>query len=117
MWMGSAFVRAGALYPTAQPTVKQFKNRRRGTWCCQHMAIEYMTNDLFILIAYNSDMRKPRTKAGNVEKQIARRIARKRGDVFLRADFSDIGGYDQVGRALRDLVRKGCLLYTSDAAD
>jgi hypothetical protein len=69
-----------------------------------------MTHDLFILIAYNSDMKKPRTKAGNVEKQIARRIARKRGDVFLRTDFSDIGGYDQVGRALRDLVRKGTLI-------
>ena len=52
----------------------------------------------------------PRTPAGNVEKQLARRIARKRGDVFLRADFSDIGGYDQVGRALRDLVRKGTLI-------
>ena len=55
-------------------------------------------------------MKKPRPQGGNVEKQIARRIARKRGDVFLRADFSNIGGYDQVGRALRDLVRKGSLI-------
>ena len=39
-----------------------------------------------------------------------RRIARKRGDVFLRADFRDLGGYDQVGRVLRDLVRNGQLL-------
>jgi hypothetical protein len=30
--------------------------------------------------------------------------------VFLRADFDDLGGYDQVGRALRGLVRKGLLL-------
>ena len=69
-----------------------------------------MTHDLFIMIAYNSDMKEPRPQAGNVEKRIARRIARKRGDVFLRADFSDIGGYDQVGRALRDLVRKESLI-------
>lgn len=41
---------------------------------------------------------------------MATRIARKRGDVFLRADFSDLGGYNQVGRALRDLVRKGYLI-------
>ncbi|MGO8943240.1 MAG: DUF6088 family protein [Syntrophobacteraceae bacterium] len=39
-----------------------------------------------------------------------KRIARKRGDVFLRADFRDLGGYDQVGRVLRGLVRKGRLL-------
>ena len=38
------------------------------------------------------------------------RIARKRGDVFLRADFDDLGGYDQVGRALRKLVREGRLM-------
>lgn len=30
--------------------------------------------------------------------------------MFLRADFADLGGYDQVGRALRGLVRQGKLL-------
>lgn len=45
-----------------------------------------------------------------LEERLAKRIARKRGDVFLRTDFSDLGGYDQVGRALRGLVRKGQLL-------
>ncbi len=30
--------------------------------------------------------------------------------MFLRADFEDLGGYDQVGRALRDVVRKGRLV-------
>lgn len=39
-----------------------------------------------------------------------KRIERKRGDVFLRADFKDLGGYDQIGRGLRELVRKGRLL-------
>ena len=42
--------------------------------------------------------------------RIAKRIDRKRGDVFLRADFADLGGYDQVGRVLRRLVRAGRLL-------
>lgn len=42
--------------------------------------------------------------------RIERRIGRKRGDVFLRADFADLGGYDQVGRVLRKLVRDGKLL-------
>ena len=46
----------------------------------------------------------------NLETRVMKRITRKRGDVFLRADFKDLGGYDQVGRVLRGLVRKGRLL-------
>lgn len=42
--------------------------------------------------------------------RILKRIGSKRGDVFLRADFCDLGGYDHVGRVLRDLVSKGQLL-------
>lgn len=38
------------------------------------------------------------------------RIARSKSDVFLRGDFEDIGGYDQIGRVLRELVRKGELV-------
>ncbi len=49
-------------------------------------------------------------RAENLETRILKRIARKRGDVFLRTDFKDLGGYDQVGRVLRGLVRKGQLL-------
>ena len=39
-----------------------------------------------------------------------RRIARKKANVFLRDDFRDLGGYDQVGRVLKGLVKKGTLL-------
>ena len=49
-------------------------------------------------------------RAENLETRVMKRIARKRGDVFLRADFRDLGGYDQVGRVLRKLVRNGQLL-------
>ncbi|WP_218188012.1 hypothetical protein [Desulfosarcina cetonica] len=35
----------------------------------------------------------------SLETRLMKRIDRKRGDVFLRADFKDLGGYDQVGRA------------------
>ena len=45
-----------------------------------------------------------------LEKRIAERIARKRMDVFLRRDFKDLGGYDQVGRGLRSLAAKGRLV-------
>ena len=38
------------------------------------------------------------------------RIGRKRGNVFVRADFGDLGGYDQIGRALREIVRRGELV-------
>ena len=34
-------------------------------------------------------------------------------DIFLRADFEDLGGYDQVGVVLRQLVRAGKLLKIS----
>ncbi len=61
-------------------------------------------------------------RAESLETRVIKRIARKRGDVFLRADFRDLGGYDQVGRVLRGLVGKGRLLrigqglYTRAAA-
>jgi hypothetical protein len=46
----------------------------------------------------------------SLQTRIMKRIDRKRGDVFLREDFKDLGGYDQVGRVLRGLVREGLLL-------
>jgi hypothetical protein len=51
-------------------------------------------------------VRKPLTLSEKIES----RIAKKKGDVFLRADFQDLAGYDQIGRALQGLVRKGKLL-------
>jgi hypothetical protein len=45
-------------------------------------------------------------KPETLESRLLNRIGRKRGDVFVRADFDDLGGYDQVGRALRGLIRK-----------
>jgi hypothetical protein len=49
-------------------------------------------------------------KPETLETKLLKRIDRKRGDVFLRADFDDLGGYDQVGRVLRQLVREGRLV-------
>jgi hypothetical protein len=45
-----------------------------------------------------------------LEDRLLKRIDRKRGDVFLRADFEDLGGYDQVGRALRKIMSEGRLV-------
>jgi hypothetical protein len=45
-------------------------------------------------------------KPETLEHRLLKRIERKRADVFLRADFEDLGGYDQVGRTLRTLIRK-----------
>jgi hypothetical protein len=43
-----------------------------------------------------------------LEKKIRLRISRKKSiTVFLREDFADLGGYDQVGRVLRGLAAKG----------
>ena len=45
-----------------------------------------------------------------LERRIAARIARRKATVFLRSDFEDLGGYDQVGRSLRRLTAKGVLV-------
>lgn len=47
----------------------------------------------------------------SLRKKIETRIARRRGeDVFLPREFADLGGEDQVLRALRGLVREGRLV-------
>jgi hypothetical protein len=45
-----------------------------------------------------------------IEGKIAARIARKQSPVLLRGDFDDLGGYDQVGRALLTLTKKRKLI-------
>lgn len=45
-----------------------------------------------------------------LEGKMALRIARKQSAVLLREDFDDLGGYDQVGRALLALTKKGKLV-------
>jgi len=42
--------------------------------------------------------------------RIGERIARRRDDVFLTREFRDLGGEDQVLRALRSMVRDGQLV-------
>jgi hypothetical protein len=50
-------------------------------------------------------------RAGCLEQQIQNFIAEKRRLVFLRSDFEELSSdYDQVGRAIRKLVKKGRLL-------
>jgi hypothetical protein len=45
-----------------------------------------------------------------LRERIGERIARRRDDVFLTREFRDLGGEDQVLRALRGLVRDGALV-------
>jgi hypothetical protein len=49
-------------------------------------------------------------KYNTLERKIATRISRQKSVVVLRKDFDDLGGYDQVGRALRQLVAKGVIM-------
>lgn len=46
----------------------------------------------------------------SLKQQVEQQIANTGRDVFLRTDFAQLGGYDQVGRALRKLVAEGKLL-------
>jgi len=45
-----------------------------------------------------------------LSEKVEARLARKKGDVFLRADFTDLGSYDRVGVVLRKFVRTGKLM-------
>lgn len=45
-----------------------------------------------------------------IQDKIRTRVKRSKRSVFLRSDFADIAGYDQVGRGLRNLVRAGLLM-------
>ena len=45
-----------------------------------------------------------------VNRKVQTRVKRSKGSVFLRSDFKDIADYDQVGRALRELVQEGLLI-------
>ncbi len=47
-------------------------------------------------------MRRPKTLRERIEERIARKVGE---DVFLPREFADLGGEDQVLRALRGLVR------------
>ncbi len=42
--------------------------------------------------------------------RIQLRLKRSKRYVFTRDDFKDLAGYDQIGRALRELVKEGQLL-------
>ena len=45
-----------------------------------------------------------------LQQKVAARIAQSQEDVFLPREFADLGGEDQVLRALRGLVRQGRLI-------
>lgn len=49
-------------------------------------------------------------RGGTLRERVRQRIARRRDDVFLTREFRDLGGEDQVVRALRELVRAGGLV-------
>ncbi|KMW73154.1 S-adenosylhomocysteine hydrolase [Photorhabdus luminescens subsp. luminescens] len=45
-----------------------------------------------------------------IKERIQARLKRSKRYVFIRDDFKDIAGYDQVGKILRSLVKEGQLL-------
>ena len=61
-------------------------------------------------MSYDDSMKKALRKAPTLSAKVESRIDRKKADVFLRADFQDLGGYDQVGLVLRKFVRTGKLM-------
>lgn len=50
------------------------------------------------------------SRYGKLSYKVSARIARKNNAVFVRKDFEDLGGYDQIGRILRQLAAAGKLV-------
>ncbi|MCK5375217.1 MAG: hypothetical protein KAJ40_08025 [Alphaproteobacteria bacterium] len=51
-----------------------------------------------------------RKRLKTLEDRVSYRIARSKQNVFVREDFEDLGGYDQIGRALRLLAKSETLI-------
>ena len=45
-----------------------------------------------------------------LEERLGSHIRRSKANVFMRREFDRFGGYDQVGRAMRALIRSGILV-------
>lgn len=45
-----------------------------------------------------------------LKSKVATKISRSKREVFLRTDFEKLAGYDQIGRALRQLTSDGVLV-------
>ena len=46
----------------------------------------------------------------SLKSKVSTKISRSKREVFLRSDFENLAGYDQIGRALRQLTSEGTLL-------
>lgn len=46
----------------------------------------------------------------SLKSKVSKKISRSKREVFLRSDFKNLAGYDQIGRALRQLTSEGALL-------
>jgi len=46
----------------------------------------------------------------SLKAKVAMKISRSKREVFLRSDFEKLAGYDQIGRALRQLIAEGVLI-------
>ncbi len=45
-----------------------------------------------------------------LDNRVSYRVSRVKQDIFVRDDFADLAGYDQVGRSLRNMVKNGKLV-------
>ncbi len=51
-----------------------------------------------------------KTSPRTIKERVLLRTKLSKKEVFLRGDFANISGYDQVGRALKQLVRSGFMV-------
>lgn len=62
---------------------------------------------VFAIIDADEERDMPRT---SLKSQVEAKLRKSRRNVFLREDFGTLGDYDQIGRAMRGLVRDGKLM-------
>lgn len=59
---------------------------------------------------YRRSGARPGALSATIGERIGQKVGRSRRNVFLRTDFTDLGSYDAVGRALRRMVDQGDLV-------
>lgn len=62
------------------------------------------------LLGKVAPIRQEAMKRPALKSKITTKISRSKREVFLRSDFEKLAGYDQIGRALRQLTSEGVLV-------
>ncbi len=81
------------------------------SYVCTYQCRIYVGDQCRILVLLRYSNKQVVLYMSTIMQRVKIRITRtKRKSVFLRSDFNDLGGYDQIGRVLRVLTNDGLIM-------